>query len=44
MNGHVTRRLVVRHTLARKKSHAPVAVAEDEEELIRDAFEDSIYT
>ena len=43
MNGHVTRCLVVRHTLARIRSHASVAVAEDgedEEELTRNAFED----
>jgi len=43
MNGHVTRRLVVRHTLARIRSHAFVAVAEDgedEEESTWDALED----
>ena len=36
MNRHVTRHLVVWHTLARIRSHASVAVAgdgEDEEEL-----------
>ena len=43
MNEHVTRRLVVRHTLTHIRSHASMAVAvdgEDEEELTRDAFKD----
>ena len=43
MNGHVTRRLVIQHTLARIRSHASAAVSgdgKDEEDFTRDAFED----
>jgi len=40
---HITRRLIVWHTLARIRSHASVAVTgdgEDDEELTWDTFED----
>jgi hypothetical protein len=42
MNRHVTRRLVIQHTLACIRSHASAAVAGDgeDEEFTRDAFED----